>query len=511
MGLTTDVDLPTGAWYTSSLTTVFDETNYSMTATTDQWSMITLETPFAYNPAMSLVVEITQCGYSGSGFGVRNTTLAGTKRHAGPLTVVACPHPWGNSSAITTHTGIDVAPINCGYTWAPQTSGVTGTLYSVKAINNLVCWAVGAAATVRRTTDGGTTWTNGNPNPGVITGDIYNVEAIDANNAWCTTSPGSTFIYKTTNGGTNWVQVFTATSPAFINAIKMTSATNGIATGDPVAGNWMILGTTDGGSTWTSISTTPGTGDGRNNCLRVLGSNAWFGSGQGTVWRSTNAGVNWTSAPTAPLTTQVLGLQFNNATTGLASGSSMVRTTDGGLTWAAVTIAGTGNVSGIVGTGTDYWAVRGTGIYRSTDNGVTWVSVHTAVGTQNDISLASGSNGCLVAWSVATGGNIAKMNGSPVGIENPNNQIPNVYTLEQNYPNPFNPTTTINFSLPKAGIVELKVYDALGREVAVLVNNFTLQGRHTVSFDASGLSSGIYFYTLKSADFTDTKKMALIK
>jgi photosystem II stability/assembly factor-like uncharacterized protein len=399
--------------------------------------------------------------------------------------------------------------VNCNYSWVPQTSGVTGTFYSVKAINDQVCWAVGAAAMVRRTTDGGTTWTNGNPNPGVITGDIYNIEAIDANTAWCTTSPSTTNIYKTTNGGVNWVNVYNATG--FINAIKMTSSSNGIATGDPVAGNWVILGTTNGGVNWASISTTPGTGDGRNNCLRVVGSNVWFGSGQGTVWRSTNGGVAWTFAPTAPLTTQVLGLHFNNATTGLASGSSMVRTTDGGLTWGAVTIAGTGNVSGIVGTGTDYWAVRGTGIYRSTDNGVTWASVHTAVGTQNDISLASGSNGCLVAWSVATGGNIAKMNGVPVGIENPNSQIPNVYALEQNYPNPFNPTTSISFSLPKAGVVELKVYDILGKEVATLVNGFNQAGSHTVNFDASALSSGIYFYTLKSADFTDTKKMVLVK
>jgi hypothetical protein len=103
------------------------------------------------------------------------------------------------------------------------------------------------------------------------------------------------------------------------------------------------------------------------------------------------------------------------------------------------------------------------------------------------------------------------MNGVPVGIENPNSQIPNVYALNQNYPNPFNPTTSISFALPKAGVVELKVYDILGKEVATLVNGFNQAGSHTVNFDASGLSSGIYFYTLKSADFTDTKKMVLVK
>jgi hypothetical protein len=304
--------------------------------------------------------------------------------------------------------------------------------------------------------------------------------------------------------------VYNATG--FINAIKMTSATNGIATGDPVGGNWVILGTTNGGVNWTSISTTPGTGDGRNNCLQVLGSNVWFGSGQGTMWRSTNGGVAWTSAPTTPLTTQVLSVSFKDGNIGLASGSSLVRSTNGGANWSAVTIAGTGNISAIQNNGDNYWCVRGTGIYRSTDAGLTWASVHTAAGTQNDLSLSTGSNGCVVGWSCASNGTIAKMTGTPiVGIENPNSQVPQVYALEQNYPNPFNPTTNIRFALPKAGMVELKIYDILGREVAVLLNNVTPAGNHTVEFDASQLSSGVYFYTLKAAEFTETKKMALIK
>jgi photosystem II stability/assembly factor-like uncharacterized protein len=513
MGLTTDTDLPAGAWYTGSMTVVYDEANVNLIGTTGTFFSITLETPFLYDPTKSLVVEIEQCGYSGTGIPVYTTSTSGNKRHTSLASnPTSCPHQWLNTGAFLTHTGIDVEPavVNCSYSWGPQVSGITTNFFSVKAVNGLVAWASGAGAVVRKTTDGGVTWTNANPNPGVITGDVYNIEAIDANNAWCTTSPGATFIYKTTNGGTNWVQVFTQAAPSFINAIKMTSATNGIATGDVVSGTWVILGTTDGGSTWTPISSPAGTGDGRNNCLQVTGTNVWFGTGQGTMWRSTNSGVNWANSPTAPLTTQVLSVRFNGAI-GLAGGSSMVRSTDGGVTWAAVTAPGTGNISGIDGSGSDFWYVRGTGIYRSTDNGLTFTQVHTATGTQVDIKLANGPNGCLVGWSVASGGNIAKMNGVPVGIGNNNNEIPSNYLLEQNYPNPFNPVTNINFSIPKAGFTELKVYDAIGREVAVLYSAQTPAGNHTVKFDAAELSSGVYFYTIKSGEFTATKKMALIK
>jgi hypothetical protein len=92
-----------------------------------------------------------------------------------------------------------------------------------------------------------------------------------------------------------------------------------------------------------------------------------------------------------------------------------------------------------------------------------------------------------------------------------NNEVPQRYRLEQNYPNPFNPSTIINFSIPSSGMVDLRVFDILGREVAVLVNGMTVAGNHTVPFDASTLATGVYFYTLVSGDFRETKKMLMIK
>ena len=96
------------------------------------------------------------------------------------------------------------------------------------------------------------------------------------------------------------------------------------------------------------------------------------------------------------------------------------------------------------------------------------------------------------------------------GITN-NNGIVNGYQLSQNYPNPFNPSTSINFSIPKSGNVRLVVYDLLGKEVATLVNENLTIGNYTVDFKGTSLASGVYFYKLITNDFTDIKKMTLVK
>jgi hypothetical protein len=98
------------------------------------------------------------------------------------------------------------------------------------------------------------------------------------------------------------------------------------------------------------------------------------------------------------------------------------------------------------------------------------------------------------------------------GINNISSKIPDSYQLNQNYPNPFNPVTKINFSVPKTGLVTLKVYDLLGKEVSTLVNEVTNAGTYSVDFDASSsLTSGIYFYKLESNGFSAVKKMMLVK
>ena len=96
------------------------------------------------------------------------------------------------------------------------------------------------------------------------------------------------------------------------------------------------------------------------------------------------------------------------------------------------------------------------------------------------------------------------------GLKNESIQ-PSTYSLSQNYPNPFNPSTKIKFSIQKAGLVTLKLYNILGQEVETLVNKELSVGSYEFDFNASRLSSGVYLYSIQSGDFTQTKKMVLMK
>lgn len=96
-------------------------------------------------------------------------------------------------------------------------------------------------------------------------------------------------------------------------------------------------------------------------------------------------------------------------------------------------------------------------------------------------------------------------------IDENSTAVPSAYELKQNYPNPFNPSTKIKFALPQAEFVSVKVYDVLGNEVATLVNQELSSGSYEIQFNANSLSSGVYFYKLITSNYTETKKMNLIK
>lgn len=98
-----------------------------------------------------------------------------------------------------------------------------------------------------------------------------------------------------------------------------------------------------------------------------------------------------------------------------------------------------------------------------------------------------------------------------VGISNISSEIPEGFKLNQNYPNPFNPSTKISFAIPKSGFVNLKIYDMTGREITNLVNEQLQTGSYEVDFNASHLSSGVYYYKLTSGNFSEVKKMMLVK
>ncbi|MFN3872464.1 MAG: T9SS type A sorting domain-containing protein [Ignavibacterium sp.] len=122
---------------------------------------------------------------------------------------------------------------------------------------------------------------------------------------------------------------------------------------------------------------------------------------------------------------------------------------------------------------------------------------------RTDIALTSTSDSLYVLYNLG---------GGTVGIEDQKvEEIPTTFSLEQNFPNPFNPTTTIQYSLPQAEDVTLKIYNLLGEEVKTLVNDYQQAGKHSVQFNSNNLASGIYFYRLQAGSFIQTKKMILIK
>jgi hypothetical protein len=105
---------------------------------------------------------------------------------------------------------------------------------------------------------------------------------------------------------------------------------------------------------------------------------------------------------------------------------------------------------------------------------------------------------------------IARWSDAPARIEQISSSTPNTFLLEQNYPNPFNPSTTIRYQLPVASMVKLEVYDVLGKKVVTLVSERQSAGYYQFIWNASGLSSGTYFYRLQAGGFVETKKMMLV-
>lgn len=128
-----------------------------------------------------------------------------------------------------------------------------------------------------------------------------------------------------------------------------------------------------------------------------------------------------------------------------------------------------------------------------------WVdtSIYTVAFVQNDVNKEVINSGR--GYYVAT------------GVTNNNSTVPEKFYLSQNYPNPFNPVTKINFDIPKSGLTSLKVYDILGNLIYSLVDGQLNAGNYSYDFSGADLSSGIYYYKLTSGDFTDVRKMTLIK
>lgn len=129
----------------------------------------------------------------------------------------------------------------------------------------------------------------------------------------------------------------------------------------------------------------------------------------------------------------------------------------------------------------------------------------------HDLSTACAYTGFTSGTNQTSRANTCFVINTQMSASQNSNIIPNTYSLSQNYPNPFNPVTRISFDIPKQGMVTMKVFDLLGREIKTLVNDIKAPGRYSVDFDGTELSSGVYFYRIESNSFTDVKRMILIK
>ena len=346
---------------------------------------------------------------------------------------------------------------------------------------------------------------------------------------------GNAQVFRTTNGGANWTSVVsTGGSAGFFNGIVFSRSNPnfGIAQSDPTSGvgnPYFVSKTTDGGATWNTTNPPGVSGMASAQNSIVVIDDQFYGFGLGNTaparcYLTSNGGTSWFVGSSTITGGFVAGLAFHdNKMTGVMSTSNsfpnIARTTNGGLNWTSVSVGGSGtttlsSLKWIPGTNIVYYIGNdATGTCRkSTDGGATWSPMTTAglSGLSHFDFYKDGNN--IYGYCVASDGSVLKLVDVVTGVEDPVSNVPSEYKLSQNYPNPFNPSTTIEFSIPKASYVTLKVYDALGKEVATIVNNNLQPGTYSQEFTASSnLGSGVYFYQLSAGEFVQTKKLILAK
>jgi hypothetical protein len=164
----------------------------------------------------------------------------------------------------------------------------------------------------------------------------------------------------------------------------------------------------------------------------------------------------------------------------------------------------------MVQSGENTFAGTDSGVFLSTNNGASWTAVNTGLTYPRVQSLAVlGTN--LFAGTYGGGVWRRPLSEMITSVEPATSQMPLQFSLCQNYPNPFNPSTTITFELPQASQVTLSVFDLLGREVSMLVNERRDAGVHAVNFDGSNLASGVYLYRLQAGSYVETRKLVLVR
>lgn len=392
---------------------------------------------------------------------------------------------------------------DAGLTWNDMSRRIySGTLNGVSFGNNNVGFVSGTTGFIGKTTNQGLTYTTLNSG---VTVELDNIKAIDANTAYVVGDAGT--ILKTSNGGTNWVALTSGTTQDLLG-IDFLDAQTGFVGGAASS----VLKTSNGGANWTPMAAPEADFLTWNMDFLNLNTGYICGSLNGKVYKTTNSGQTWTQQLNDGTMIGMYAISFVNDQTGFCAGGSgkTYKTTNGGTNWIAGPTLGASIWGMDFANALNGIAVGGSGYtYMTTDGGVTWNAPPRI--TFNQLNAVHFNDDGNYAWTVGNLGLLLQYDNPLVNVTQSGTTIPEKFILEQNYPNPFNPSTVIQYQIPSAGFVSLIVYDMMGREVANLVNENQAAGSYSVSFNASKLSSGVYYYKIETGGFSDTKKMMLIK
>jgi photosystem II stability/assembly factor-like uncharacterized protein len=344
-----------------------------------------------------------------------------------------------------------------GDNWISVNSGLPASnAWELSSINE-VLFAGFFGPGAFRSTDYGSTWDT------LIVGQVNSsVRSFISLNNFLFAATWGNGVFRSSDGGDNWTQINNGLNYQTFWDIFAYEDT--LLAAGPSAG---VYRSTDNGNSWTqSIS---GLTDIIAYRICSLNNYIFVGTGYSGVFRSSDFGKSW-------------------AQVGMNS-----QTIYAFLSYDTFLFAGTSN----------------SGVFVSSDAGNTWEEFNNGNITGQVVELVSDST---YIYAATLGGGVYRYDVNNISsVHSSDLEAPALFELKQNYPNPFNPSTVINYQLPVSGDVTLKVYDVLGNEIATLVNEEKPAGSYEVEFNASELSSGIYFYKLQAGDFVETKKMILLK
>jgi len=374
---------------------------------------------------------------------------------------------------------------------------------------------------ILRTTNGGLNWTQ------IKSCYTYGNQKIDSTMMYIITRlNGYSFIYRTFNKGLTWDSVSSSYLGNVLGYLSFVNKDTGWITGFDGA-NYLVWKTTNGGLTLTSQSTDAGRGEVFFYNKKVNGEYIGWVNKVSALWKTTNSGNNWFQV--ACPGTELYQITFINENTGWVSNgqAGMFKTINGGSNWVNQPLApGIPNVTrsisrfcvfdsiNLIGiNGYKLYPLRGTAlVWKTTNGGNIWgyqeIDSSYHIGFLASMDFINPNTG----WAFE-GNGVKTTNGGGIftGILQKETYVSN-YKLFQNYPNPFNSTSKIKYQILKTSDVQIKVFDIQGREISILVNRKQTPGNYECNFDASNMTSGIYFYQL-TADgvMIATKKMIYLK